>query len=256
MTGTSEAHMLDGPRHAALLIIIAILTAAARASVPPTIAAAAVAAFAGRSLTISGAGFGEPARASALVVTRGRDARRIPSSAGEITSWSDRQIVVRLPANARSGRFRVETAAGASRDVRLEIYQYDWFDIPPTPGTNALPLALARAADGTLWINQEFHLDLQRFDPATRRVSAIPIPRPAMPGPFALSMLGTDIRTQISGAGEDVILDPGGHVWFTQGGGYLYSGKHANHSRVVRYDQRRQSRIASVSTTCRATGTR
>jgi hypothetical protein len=88
----------------------------------------------------------------------------------------------------------------------------------------------------TRWINQEFHLDLQRFDPATGRVAGIPIPRPPMPGPFALSLLGADIQTQISGAGEDILIDPSGRVWFTQGGGYLYNGKHPNHSRIVSYD--------------------
>jgi streptogramin lyase len=92
------------------------------------------------------------------------------------------------------------------------------------------------SSDDTLWIDQEFHLELQCFNPATGRVNGIPIPRPAGPGPFALSILGADIRTQICGAGEDIIVDDGGRVWFTQGGGYLYDGKHPNHSRVVRYD--------------------
>jgi streptogramin lyase len=215
---------------------IAVLAITATASAQPTVDGAAIAAFADRPLTITGAGFGEAARTSALVLASGPDTRRIPSTAGEITEWTDRKIVVRLHGGARSGRFRIETTDGTSREVRLEAYRYDWFDIPPTAGTNALPLAIARAADGTLWINQEFHLDLQRFDPGTLRVSAIPIPRPAMPGPFALSLPGIDTRTQISGAGEDVIVDPGGRVWFTQGGGYLYGGKHPNHSRVVRYD--------------------
>jgi streptogramin lyase len=219
-----------------LVFAIYVLTVAAAASAQASIDGTTVAAFADRPLTITGAGFGEPAPTSTLVFTQGRDTRRIPSSADEITNWTDRQIVVRVPKDARSGRFRIETTAGVSRDVRLEIYRYDWFDIPPTPGTNAMPLAIARAADGTLWINQEFHLDLQRFDPHTGRVSAIPIPRPTMPGPFALALLGIDTRTQVSGFGEDILVDPGGLVWFTQGGGYLYRGKHPNHSRVVRYD--------------------
>lgn len=158
--------------------------------------------------------------------------------------------MVRLPQGAGSGRLRIETPAGKSRDVRLEVYRYEWFDIPPTPGTNAMPLAIARAANGALWINQEFHLDLQRFDPATGSVTGIPIPRPPMPGPFALSLLGSDIQTQISGAGEDILVDPSGRVWFTQGGGYLYNGKHPNHSRIVRYDpmapERKRFRVFNV----------
>lgn len=219
-----------------LFIFIVALLVAASASAQPSIDAAAVAALVDRPITVIGTGFGERTRGSALVLVRGRTLRPIPSTSDEITQWTDRRIVVRLPGDARSGALRVETAAGASRDIPLEVYRYDWFDIPPTPETNAMPLAIARASDGTLWINQEFHLDLQRFDPGTGRVSGIPIPRPAMPGPFALSLLGADIRTQINWAGEDVIIDPAGRVWFTQGGGYLYRGKHPNHSRVVRYD--------------------
>jgi streptogramin lyase len=227
----------------ASFFLIAVMTVAGTARAEPNIhGGSVVAAFSDRPLTIPGVGFGDRARTSALVLTLGRATRRIASTAEEITDWTDQRIVVRLPSDARTGRFRIETADGASRGVRLEVYRYNWFDIPPTPGTNALPLAIARAADGTLWINQEFHLDLQRFDPGTARVTAIAIPRPPMPGPFALSMLAIDTRTQISGFGEDVIVDPSGRVWFTQGGGYLYKGKHPNHSRVVRYDPKATER--------------
>jgi len=220
-----------------LVFVIGFLMVATEASAQPTTnGGATAAAFAQGLLTITGAGFGEPGRTSAFVLIEAGTVRRIPSTAVEITHWADRQIVVHLPEGARSGRFRIETADGTSRDVRLEVYRYDWFDIPPTSGTNALPLAMARAADGTLWINQEFHLDLQRFDPGLGSVFGISIPRPPMPGAFALSILGNDIRTQMSGLGEDVIVDPAGSVWFTEGGGYLYRGRHPNHSRVVRYD--------------------
>jgi streptogramin lyase len=76
--------------------------------------------------------------------------------------------VIRLPQGARSGRLRIKTAAGESHNTRLEVYRYEWFDIPPTQDTNAMPLSIARAADGTLWINQEFHYHsrIVCYDPA------------------------------------------------------------------------------------------
>lgn len=213
-----------------------MLALAASAGAQPVIDAATVAAFIDRPLTITGTGFGERNPASSLILVRGAGSRRIGATDGEIVEWTDRKIVARLPGDAQSCRLRVPTAGGESREAVLEIYRYEWFDLPPTPGTNALPLAIARATDGTLWINQEFHLELQRLDPATGRVTGIPIPRPPAPGPFALELSGLDIQTQISMAGEDVMVDPGARVWFTQGGGYLYEGRHPNHSRIVRYD--------------------
>ncbi len=206
------------------LYIIIILTVALPAAAQPSIDGTIVAAIVGQPLTIAGSGFGERDSRSSLALIQGSEMRQIPAISDEIVNWTDRKIVLRLPQGARSGRVRIKTAAGESRDTRLEIYRYEWFNIPPTPDTNAMPLAIARATNGTLWINQEFHLDLQRFDPATGRVTGIPIPRPPMPGPFGMELLGNDIQTQISMAGEDIIVDPGGRVWFTQGGGYLYKG--------------------------------
>lgn len=219
-------------------IVIAILIVVVPAIAHPTVDGTTIAAFVGKPLTIKGAGFGKPDSSGRLVLAQGLDTEYIPATSDEIESWTNQEIVVRLPHSAKSGKFRVETALGKSPDIGIEVYRYEWFDIPPTAGTNAMPLAIARTADGTLWVNQEFHLELQRFNPVTERVNGIPIPHPAAPGPFAMSILGADIRTEISGAGEDIIVDDGGRVWFTQGGGYLYEGRHPNHSRVVRYDPR------------------
>jgi streptogramin lyase len=224
----------------AFVIVILMVTTPAIAQ--PSVDGTTITAFVGRFLTITGTGFGELDSSSRLVLNQGLNTRYISAISDEILSWTDRKIVIPLPDSAKSGRFRIETAAGKSQEIRIEVYSYEWFDIPPTPGTNALPLAIARAANGVLWVNQEFHLDLQHFDPATGRVTAISIPRPPMPGPFALSLFGNDFQTQISGAGEDIIVDPGGRVWFTQGGGYLYEGKHPNHSRVVCYDPKAPER--------------
>src|SRR5690606_5559783 len=83
--------------------------------------------------------------------------------------------------------------------------------------------------------NQEFHREFQHLDPRTGVVQGMPIPKPPDPGPFA-STIFSDHRTQTSVLGEDIIVDPQGRVWFTQGGGSLYSGQHPNHSRIVCFD--------------------
>ncbi len=119
--------------------------------------------------------------------------------------------------------------------MRTELYEYDWFDIPPTAGTNALPLAITTDALSRVWVNQEFHLDFRMLDPVTGVVTALPIPKPPGLGPFATMLFG-DHRTQISGAGEDILVDPDGRVWLSEGGGMFYYGAFPNHSRVVRYD--------------------
>lgn len=73
------------------------------------------------------------------------------------------------------------------------------------------------------------------YDPIAEVMLAIPPPRPPDPGPFA-STIFNDHRTQMSALGEDVLPDPQGRVWFSQGDGYLYNGQHPNHSRVVCLD--------------------
>jgi len=114
-------------------------------------------------------------------------------------------------------------------------YSYDWFDIPPTEGTNAMPLSIALDGYKRLWVNPEFHLRFFEVRTDSRTVVPLVYPRPADPGPFATTIFG-DHRTQTSMCGEDVIIDPSGRIWFSQGGGYLYDGEHPNHSRILCYD--------------------
>lgn len=114
-------------------------------------------------------------------------------------------------------------------------YVYDWFDVPPTEGTNAMPLAIAMDPRGMVWINPEFHLKFAVLPGASDEVKLLEFPRPPNPGVFATTIFG-DHRTQISMCGEDVIVDPRGRIWFSQGGGYLYGGEHPNHSRLLCYE--------------------
>ncbi|KAA3614282.1 MAG: hypothetical protein DWQ01_00850 [Planctomycetota bacterium] len=193
------------------------------------------AALAGVSLDLPGVGFGNPGTGSFLEIQYGGNSFRLPSTDPKVLEWRDDLIQLDVPDDARSGRIRVHTPLGISPFLKVDVFEYQWFDIPPTPGTNASPLAITVGPDHRVWVNQEFHLDFQMLDPAVGSVTGLPIPKPPNPGPFA-STIFSDHRTQTSSLGEDILVDPQGRVWFSQGGGYLYSGAHPNHSRVVCYD--------------------
>ncbi|NOG54416.1 MAG: hypothetical protein HND57_08830 [Planctomycetes bacterium] len=207
----------------------------AMAGEPPHINSPILGTIQQTTLTIPGTAFGMPGPDSSLVVAGGDTSFVIPSSAPIISSWTDTEIVVTIDDRARSGNVRIRTVDGTSNAARVEVYAYDWFDIPPTYGTNASPLSIATGADGQVWVNQEFHLEFQHLDPAAGIVEGLAIPKPPDPGPFATTLF-SDRRTQMSTLGEDIIVDPQGRVWFTQGGGYLYGGVNPNHSRIVCYD--------------------
>lgn len=199
----------------------------------PAIADPVLATLAGGPVRVTGRGFGAPRAGAALVLGDGTE---IASLDPAVARWEDGRVEALLPAGAKSGTLAVVTPGGKSAAVPFEIYVYDWFAIPPTPGTNASPLSVAVGADGRVWINQEFHKgELHVYQPADGKVVAIPIPGPPEPGIFATKIFA-DHRTTMSMCGEDILVDPRGRVWFTQGGGYLYDGRHPNHSRVVCYD--------------------
>jgi streptogramin lyase len=217
------------------LALVACLLLAAPPSAQPRLDAPVYATIRPEPLVLSGSGFGAPGPEARLIVRLDGRQVAIASTSARILAWEDGRIVVATDAGARSAEVRVRTAGGQTPFVPAEVYAYDWFDIPPTAGTNALPLAIAVGADGQVWVNQEFHLDFQHLDPTTGVVTALSPPRPPGPGPFASQLFG-DHRTQTSILGESVLVDPHGNVWFSQGGGYLYTGVHPNHSRIVRYD--------------------
>lgn len=196
----------------------------------PVVTDSTPATLVGGVVRIEGHNFGVPGAKSAVVLA---DGLQIPSF--EATLWRDDAIEVALPEEARSGTVSVVTRRGSSVPVPLDIYRYDWFAIPETRGTNAFPLSLALDGEGRVWVNEEFHLRrVQHLDPAEGAVTGIKAPASPDPGPFAMSW--EDTPTQMSSLGEDVLVDPRGRVWFTEGGAYLYTGAYPNHSRVVCYD--------------------
>jgi streptogramin lyase len=223
-------------RAAVWLLSLPTAVLAAPPGAPPRFDAPVFATIRPVPLTLTGEHFGAPGPGADLVF-RFADGTRlvVASTSPRVLAWEDGRIVLDIGEDALSGAVRVRTPEGASPPARLDVFAYDWFDIPPTAGTNALPLALATGADGQVWVNQEFHLDFQHLDPTTGVVTGLPIPKPPGPGPFATTLFG-DHRTQTSTLGESILVDPQGRVWFTQGGGSLYSGQYPNHSRVVAYD--------------------
>jgi streptogramin lyase len=200
--------------------------------VTPIISNPVIATFGGEFIKIAGTGFGTPDASHYLKAISGSVVTNIPSTHSIIFAWTDTCIIFKLPKITYSGRIQVITPGGSSPEVEVAVYEYDWFDIPPTAGTNGAPLSIAVDEAHRVWVNQEFHLEFQKLDPSVGIVEGIAIPQPPSPGPFA-STIFADHRTQTSVLGEDVLIDPMGRVWFTQGGGSLYSGIHPNHSRVV-----------------------
>ena len=178
---------------------------------------------------------GWPGSGSFLELYSGATARSVSSADRRVVSWTDVQIVLKLASGDLPSRVRVCTPAGASDRVETAYYTYDHFAVPQTNGSNPHPLALATDAERRVWLNEEFHLQLKYFDPGAATFTALDIPKPADPGPFALSVFG-DHPTQISGGGEAVAVDSRGRVWFTEGGSAPYSGIYPDHSRVVCYD--------------------
>lgn len=216
-------------------MIASCLLSAVAAFAGPHIDSPILATIQQSTLTIPGSGFGSAGPDSAIIAHVSGQRFSILSTSDVVISWEDDQIVLSVNEFARSGAIRVHTPAGDSNLTRVDVFQYDWFDIPPTQGTNALPLSIEADGDGQVWVNQEFHLEFQHLDPIAGVVTGLAIPRPPDPGPFATTIF-SDHRTQTSVLGEDVLVDPQGRIWFTQGGGYLYSGVNPNHSRIVCYD--------------------
>ncbi|MCP4092058.1 MAG: hypothetical protein GY747_01315 [Planctomycetes bacterium] len=201
-------------------------------SAGPAIGNLEIASYQGGSIEIHGQGFGTQGAGGMLLLKSGSQTRLLPDTSPRIATWTDQRIVLNLEHDSPSGSVRVITSNGVSGVARVEVYNYDWFDIPPTPGTNASPLSIAVDDANRVWVNEEFHRAFQRLDPNTGVVTGLSIPQPPPPGPFA-STIFSDHRTQTSILGEDVIVDPHGRIWFSQGGGSLYSGLHPNHSRIV-----------------------
>jgi streptogramin lyase len=188
---------------------------------------------------IVGAGFGTPAATSSVRMKTGSVWTTVESTSTEVVRWQDDLIVIKRPRDhINSGIVRVITSGGTSPDAPLHVYRFDTYPFITDPqlaeqGGNA-PLALAyRASSGKLYVNPEFASD---FHVLTSAGAASPLGAPVVGQPFA-SLIVADHSTASWALGEDALVDPGGKLWFSQGGwGFVYLGVHPNHSRIVRYD--------------------
>ncbi|MDD9988416.1 MAG: IPT/TIG domain-containing protein [Spirochaetaceae bacterium] len=124
------------------------------------------AAAVGEHITISGAGFGASPGAVRFTAAAGGEGAARPNPVIESSSvdldhvrWSDRLIVVRVPAGVRSGEVSVRNGTGQSAahefEVRSEVGTVRYLDPRGYAATYAVSIAAAGAAGGGelyLWI--------------------------------------------------------------------------------------------------------
>ena len=225
------------PTAACLLLLAATASGCARLPRdPPELAGRHVAGFAGGPIELRGLRFGGGGPGHEVVVASGGSSWRVASASADVLGWEDERIELRLPDAplAHDTTLRVRTPWGASAPARLERFAHDHFEIRPEAERVSPPLAVAVDARHRVWIHQEFHTALHVLDPASGRIERLDIPVATDPGPFATRLYG-GARTFVSELGEDILVDPAGRVWLTQGGGFLYGGPHPNHSRILSY---------------------
>jgi streptogramin lyase len=157
------------------------------------------------------------------------------TDAAETNSWTNARILVRSPSSAAAAATAQVCAPELSSEpVPVLRYAYDHFDLPPSPGTNAVPLAVAADAAGRVFVNEEFHTQLKWLGPAGSWAQ-LDLPQAPGPGIFAQTVFG-DTRSRIATFGEAILVDPAGRVWLTESGPGPYDGPNPNHSRIVMLD--------------------
>jgi streptogramin lyase len=190
-------------------------------------------------ISLTGSGFGAPVAGAYLFVKKQTYAAYVAST--NCLVWTDSLIIATVPVTLIGGSIEVFTSSGNSGSAVpiARTYQFQSYPIPPTPGTNAHPLAIAADNAGRVWDLEEYHLNFQLLAPGAAQVVGLTMPHPEVP-PFAMTMWGDD-PSQTSVMGEDVIVDPSGGIWLAQGGSFLYNGVNPNHSRIVNYNPTTQA---------------
>ena len=206
------------------------------AAATPTINETIVATLAGGELTLTGADLGALSDYRVVLFSYEQGAAVVRPDSSFVHLWTNDRIELSLPPQVQSGQLSVIVDDVFSAPVDLLVYSYTSIPIPTSLGTGKRELAVAVAPDGTLWFNQEFHLELKALSPTVSPVyTAIEIPQAEGSGIFTMTLF-SDSRSRISGWGEDIAVGSDGKVWFTQGGAFAYVGPYFNTSRVVRYD--------------------
>ena len=182
---------------------------------PPIVSAVSPSAGAvGEQITISGAGFGASPGAVRFTAAAGGEGAAWPNPVIESSSvdldhvrWSDRLIVVRVPAGVRSGEVSVRNGTGQSAahefEVRSEVGTVRYLDPRGYAANYAVSIAAAGAAGGVelyLWIPAIPETPAQRHV-AEPSVNERPIQRdPAGVGLFRF-------RDPVSGVSREVRSD-------------------------------------------------
>jgi NHL repeat len=197
-------------------------------------------------IAISGSGFGVPGSNASVHLGH----RPVPPATGpvktatirstdkQILVWNDQQIVIGVTSlNWFPTSVQVFTSADKSAIVPSNDYTYTSYPTRPAGFMNAPPpLAIAVDPVRRVFINEEFHVSLNAWSPTTMAVSPLSnYPLSPLPGIFAQRLFG-DSPTQTSILGEDVLIDPQGTAWFTEGGALNYGGTNPNHSRILAYN--------------------
>jgi streptogramin lyase len=224
---------------AAFCLLFATSTDDSAAQAPgPSVDQQIVATWFGGEVELTGSGFGLPDSSSHVRFDYGSRQKQLASTAKEVQEWTDTRIAFVLPTEVQSGTLTVVTADAVSEPVPLSVYLYEPVQIAPTAGTNKHELTVAVAANGWVWFNQEYHLEIKGLSPdAVPEYVAVPIPQAPGPGIFAATLFG-DNRSRISASGEDIAVGADGKVWLTQGGANFYpdEGLHYNTSRIIAFD--------------------
>jgi hypothetical protein len=161
------------------------------------------------------------------------------TNSAEVSAWTNRQVVLKLSSStgaSSSLSVRICTPTGQSTTAAITKWVYEHVDVPPSSGTNPAPLSTTRDAGGNVWVNEEFHNQVKRLSSAFAWTLFSP-PQVAGPGIFAWDTpVFGDSRTRNAILGEDIIVDPAGRVWASEGGAAPYNGIHPNHARIIMYD--------------------
>ena len=172
------------------------------------------AAAVGEQITISGAGFGASPGAVRFTAAAGGEGAARPNPVIESSSvdldhvrWSDRLIVVRVPAGVRSGEVSVRNGTGQSAahefEVRSEVGTVRYLDPRGYAATYAVGIAAAGAAGGGelyLWIPAIPETSAQRHlaEPSVNE-------RPIQRDPAGVGLFG--FRDPVSGVSREVRSD-------------------------------------------------
>jgi streptogramin lyase len=233
--------MIRRKRAAALVLLVLVLAATitgrpvalVQAALPPHVNEATVATLIAHDITLSGDHLDGTARS--IRFDYEGVSTTVDASSPLVHQWTATAISLTLPPVVHSGQLTVTVDGQASLPVALLVYMYSASTTGPGNATNH-PLALALGADGTVWINDEFHTRLRSLSPAVPPLPAVySIPQGGNPGIFAQNVYG-DSRSSTTALGEDIAVASDGSVWFTEGGAYLYAGYYFNSSRIVRFD--------------------